>query len=207
MTATKNVYALMLALVIVLSGCFGNTADDTDAQEPDDTTTTIVNNTTTIVNNFYNTTTIQTGEEWFTQGGVVDTQWLPEPSTRQVNPPANETNVIECEDIGGTIDIGYVSIIMPETDVCDIYVSSISTPSGVMLVVHESYGVSTNTTCEGFTVEGLSQYTGSDERRAYGSSMNCTHDIFINNVQPVDTDQSLDRMWSITYSLRNVTVV
>ena len=38
MTATKNVYALMLALVIVLSGCFGNTADDTDAQEPGDTT-------------------------------------------------------------------------------------------------------------------------------------------------------------------------
>ena len=35
MTAAKNVYALMLALVIVLSGCFGNTADDTDAQTPD----------------------------------------------------------------------------------------------------------------------------------------------------------------------------
>ena len=204
MTAAKNVYALMLALVIVLSGCFGNTADDTDAQEPDDTTTTIVNNTTTIVNNFYNTTTIQTGEEWFTQGGVVDTQWLSEPSTRQVNPPANESNVTECEDIGGTVDYPWG---MSNGPYCDIYVSSISTPSGVMLVVHESYGVSTNTTCEGFTVEGLSHYTGSDERRAYGSSMNCTHDIFIDNVQPVDTDQSLDRMWSITYSLRNVTVV
>ena len=38
MTATKNVYALMLALVIVLSGCFGNTADDTDAQTPDEST-------------------------------------------------------------------------------------------------------------------------------------------------------------------------
>ena len=37
MTAAKNVYALMLALVIVLSGCFGNTANDTDAQEPGDT--------------------------------------------------------------------------------------------------------------------------------------------------------------------------
>ncbi|HJM41638.1 MAG TPA: hypothetical protein QF514_05385, partial [Candidatus Thalassarchaeaceae archaeon] len=32
MTAAKNVYALMLALVIVLSGCFGNTAPDTDGQ-------------------------------------------------------------------------------------------------------------------------------------------------------------------------------
>ena len=36
MTATKNVYALMLALVIVLSGCFGNTADDTDAEDTGD---------------------------------------------------------------------------------------------------------------------------------------------------------------------------
>ncbi|MDP6844807.1 MAG: hypothetical protein QF722_04575 [Candidatus Thalassarchaeaceae archaeon] len=32
MAAAKNVYALMLALVIVLSGCFGNTAPDTDGQ-------------------------------------------------------------------------------------------------------------------------------------------------------------------------------
>ncbi|MDE0708257.1 MAG: hypothetical protein OSB33_04840, partial [Candidatus Poseidoniales archaeon] len=32
MTAAKNVYALMLALVIVLSGCFGNTAPDTNGQ-------------------------------------------------------------------------------------------------------------------------------------------------------------------------------
>ena len=32
MTNAKNVYALMLALVIVLSGCFGNTTPETDGQ-------------------------------------------------------------------------------------------------------------------------------------------------------------------------------
>ena len=32
MTNAKNVYALMLALVIVLSGCFGNTTTETDGQ-------------------------------------------------------------------------------------------------------------------------------------------------------------------------------
>jgi hypothetical protein len=32
MTAAKNLYALMLALVIVLSGCFGNTTPDADGQ-------------------------------------------------------------------------------------------------------------------------------------------------------------------------------
>ena len=36
MTNAKNVYALMLALVIVLSGCFGNTTTETDAQDSDD---------------------------------------------------------------------------------------------------------------------------------------------------------------------------
>ena len=33
MTNAKNVYALMLALVIVLSGCFGATSDESDAQD------------------------------------------------------------------------------------------------------------------------------------------------------------------------------
>ena len=37
MTAAKNVYALMLALVIVLSGCFGNAAPDTDGQSNNNT--------------------------------------------------------------------------------------------------------------------------------------------------------------------------
>ena len=36
MTAAKNVYALMLALVIVLSGCFGNSTDPVDADDDDD---------------------------------------------------------------------------------------------------------------------------------------------------------------------------
>ena len=39
MTAAKNVYALMLALVIVLSGCFGTTTEDTDAQVPENDST------------------------------------------------------------------------------------------------------------------------------------------------------------------------
>ena len=33
MSAAKNVYALLLALVIVLSGCFGNTSDGVDADD------------------------------------------------------------------------------------------------------------------------------------------------------------------------------
>ena len=71
MTAAKNVYALMLALVIVLSGCFGNTADDTDAQEASDTADTT---STTIVNNFYNNTTTVIHEmpEMIAVGGIYE---------------------------------------------------------------------------------------------------------------------------------------
>ena len=201
MTAAKNVYALMLALVIVLSGCFGNTADDTDAQEPEDT----VDTTTTIVNNFYNTTTIQESEEWFTQGGIVDTQWYPDGLTVTADNP----NVTECDEIGGTIQQinssgGWFGPVSSDA-VCDIYVSSITTQSGVMLVVHESYGVTSNTTCGNITIQGM--FGVSDERRSYGSSMNCTHDFFFNDVERTYTDQTVDQIWSITYSLRNVTVV
>ena len=41
MTNAKNVYVLLLALVIVLSGCFGNTADDVDGQQGNSTNTNI----------------------------------------------------------------------------------------------------------------------------------------------------------------------
>ena len=43
MTATKNVYALMLTLVIVLSGCFGMAGDDSDAQDGGDENTNSTN--------------------------------------------------------------------------------------------------------------------------------------------------------------------
>jgi len=45
MTPVKNVYALMLALVIVLSGCLSGDTADADGSEP------------TVINNYYNQTT------------------------------------------------------------------------------------------------------------------------------------------------------
>ena len=47
MTVTKNVYVLMLALVIVLSGCLSGNTADADESEP------------TVINNYYNQTTNQ----------------------------------------------------------------------------------------------------------------------------------------------------
>ena len=45
MTVTKNVYVLMLALVITLSGCLSGNTADADESEP------------TVINNYYNQTT------------------------------------------------------------------------------------------------------------------------------------------------------
>ena len=66
MTPVKNVYALMLALVIVLSGCFGLGGGDAEAMGEDDATT--------VINNYYwnNTTDIQEAPEYLTQTGSVD---------------------------------------------------------------------------------------------------------------------------------------
>ena len=88
MTAAKNVYALMLALVIVLSGCFGNTADDTDAQEAGDSADTT---STTIVNNFYNNTTTVIHEmpEMIAIGGITE----PNLDLHQITDPQNATTI------------------------------------------------------------------------------------------------------------------
>lgn len=75
MTVTKNVYVLMLALVIVLSGCIGGTADgqdDGDCGESTEDCTTVIhnhyyNNTTTTT-----TTVIQESPEMISLGGFVE---------------------------------------------------------------------------------------------------------------------------------------
>ena len=57
MTVTKNVYVLMLALVIVLSGCIGGTADGQDEGDCGESTDDC---TTVIHNHYYNNTTTTT---------------------------------------------------------------------------------------------------------------------------------------------------
>jgi uncharacterized protein YceK len=82
MTVTKNVYVLMLALVIVLSGCFGVTTDESDAQNGggqnsgDETQS----NSQTIwyVNGIANHTCVA-------QEGAAETEG------RQINPPPNNS--------------------------------------------------------------------------------------------------------------------
>lgn len=62
----KTVYTLMLALVIVLSGCFGLGSDDTEAEDDSDSDDSGGSTTDT---------TDSQDRTWFTSGGTYDTDW------------------------------------------------------------------------------------------------------------------------------------
>ena len=71
MTAAKNVYALMLALVIVLSGCFGMTGDESDAQDSGSDEN--VNDMGDESDHAHDD-----GQErtWYTSGGTYPVEWI-----------------------------------------------------------------------------------------------------------------------------------
>jgi hypothetical protein len=205
MTAAKNVYALMLALVIVLSGCFGNTADDTDAQEPSDSAV-----------------------AWFSTGGVIDTEW----SLPNEESPSGTPAFIECENLTQVGDfvmtqlsedysnheqyyhnlsaMGRFSSTLFPIATCDIPVVVIVTNPEFMLVVHESVGVSINTTCGNFFTGEVAHTSGlsgqSGEQFAHGSSLKCLHVFSHDNVYASGQGygEGGPTLWSLTYSLRTV---
>ena len=200
MNWSKNVYTFMLGAIIVLSGCMG--AGTTDGQDAGDT------EATTVINNYYNNTTVDE-PEWFSQGGVIDVEF-----TQQYN-AINQTNLLssyditECINLGGSPQMTSAMMINLAYMTCDIHLTTITTQSGQMLIIHEWTGFSLNTTCDGETV-ALDGSTSTNEWRAPGHAMDCTHDIFINNVAPTDYIYATTPspvLWSVAYSFRAVTVV
>ena len=196
MNWSKNLYAFMLGILIVFSGCFGTGTSDGD--ETDTSGTTVIN--------YYNNTTVDE-PEWFSQGGVVDVAWDSNYDNSGDTNLLSSYNMTECTNLGGSMAMHY-SIGLGTRPVCDIPLITITTQSGQMLVIHEWTGFSLNTTCDGetFAIDGS---TSTNEWRAPGHAMNCTHDIFIDNVYPTDTSFATDSpvLWSVAYSFRAVTVV
>ena len=186
----------MLGILIVFSGCFGTGTSDGD--ETDTSGTTVIN--------YYNNTTVDE-PEWFSQGGVVDVAWDSNYDNSGDTNLLSSYNMTECTNLGGSMAMHY-SIGLGTRPVCDIPLITITTQSGQMLVIHEWTGFSLNTTCDGetFAIDGS---TSTNEWRAPGHAMNCTHDIFIDNVYPTDTSFATDSpvLWSVAYSFRAVTVV
>jgi hypothetical protein len=210
MNWSKNLYVFMLGALIVFSGCFGTGTSDGegDSEQTGEQTGDTVN--TTVIN-YYNNTTVDE-PEWFSQGGVVDVEF-----TQQYN-GINDSNLVssynftECFTLGGSPEIVNSPTIFISYMACDIPLTTITTQSGQMLVIHEWTGFNVNTTCDG---EGIYQssstsITNYGEWRAPGHAMDCIHDIFINNVAPTDfiyANTPSPVLWSVAYSYRAVTVV
>ena len=219
MNMSKNIYTFMLAVLIVMSGCIGAGTGDANQESGDSGDEAA---TTTVINNYYNNTTLDE-PEWFSQGGIVDVEY------NGYHDVMNHTgqnlsgyNTTECFNLWGTPSVisGGSSVLpLPGMDtseysiVCDIYLTTITTQRGEMLVIHEysGDGLTLNTTCQGETETGVGVY--GDELRARGHAMNCTHELFIGEVLPQDASEYFDEekrtrvLWSIAYSIREVTVV
>ena len=200
MNWSKNLYAFMLGILIVFSGCFGTGTSDGEGEQTGDTV-----NTTVI--NYYNNTTVDE-PEWFSQGGVADVEFTQQFDNIGETWELSSYNFTDCFLLGGSPELTSPGIIGGNYMTCDIPLTTITTQSGQMLVIHEWTGFSLNTTCDGetFAIDGS---TSTNEWRAPGHAMNCTHDIFIDNVYPTDTSFATDSpvLWSVAYSFRAVTVV
>ena len=201
MNGTQAVFTAIFTLML-LAAVFGYGTDDVNGTEARAGTTIVNNyhNNTTIE---YNNTTILSEPEWFSEGGLVDVNWLTDTSEEW---SSSEVNWTECEALGGTGEVGSY-FPLGYSYFCDIPVTSISTESGQMLVIHERTGFSLNTTCEGVTVQS-SGSTSSDEWRAPGHAMDCVHDLFINDIEHRSGNTIREPvLWSVAYSFRDVTVV
>ena len=202
MNWSKNLYVFMLGALIVFSGCFGT--GTTDGEGDDDAVG------TTVIN-YYNNTTIADGEEWFSQGGNAAVHWNSDSMAMQAGTlDMSIWNFSDCSALGGTPDVNQFS--MYQYPYCDIPLTSISTQSGQMLVIHEWAGFTLNTTCGSTTLtrDAATSLTEYGEWRAPGHAMDCVHDLFMDNIAPISDTSTTVRdpaLWSIAYSYRTVTVV
>jgi hypothetical protein len=236
MTATKNVYALMLALVIVLSGCFGNAANDTDAQD---------SGTEENSGQETDSTSSESQERiWYTSGGTYNLYWNMEGVSsngdyctewnNQFDPdtgePVNGTcagsyeistfsewNVSECTDAGGVATPHYQAATNPYyhryAPSCTIEFATINTSSGEALLVYQYDSLSMETTCNGVT-DSSGLVSSKEYTIVSGSAMDCSHRIYKpigydnQNYQDPDNPQNGDMgIWSIVYAIQDVTVV
>jgi len=207
MNWSKGLYVFMLSALIVFSAVVSIKPNQVEGGNVQTTEVNHYNNTTT---EYYNNTTIVVEPEWFSQGGIANLQWNEpnQPGEEENRNLLSSYNFSECEDLGGlgtlyqTTSLGGFFNTNYTTQCDGVPLTSVSTVSGEMLIIHEATGFQLNTTCNGVTVTGGGS-TSSDEWRGAGHSMDCTHVLFVNDI----TESNEPILWSVAYSFRNVTVV
>ena len=203
MTNAKNVYALMLALVIVLSGCFGATSDESDAQDSgsDD-------REQTDDSEDMDREEERQARTWYTSGGTFYQYW--DDPNRNYNgygcdsysdrydSSTGEYLGQECDsysyaddfsDWDGTncTDMGGVLVNKDQSEwdhnrpTCAFEFATINTTAGeVMLIYQMDGGLTVTTTCDGVSTN--SAYDSSLSGREYwivtGGAMDCSHTLY-----------------------------
>ena len=209
MTAAKNVYALMLALVIVLSGCFGMAGNDSDAQDSEE-------------NDREQTDDPEDERQartWFTSGGTYPVEWIDPgmpndggygciewgPSydsesgeylgevcrENGYRNSANQWNMSACIDAGGIITWSNAPAGAAENNTtnsafryapdCKIQFATINTSSGEVLLIYQWDAFHLETTCGGVTDYALtySQIGSKEYYVTTGGAMDCQHNLYL----------------------------
>ena len=167
MTAAKNVYALMLALVIVLSGCFGMAGDDSDAQDSGSDDREQTDDPEDIDREDVDREDERQARTWYTSGGTYNAYW-DDPNvdddrryctgwSPQYNSSTGEYigevcdgydtaddveayNASHCESVGGVLEENWEPvgfIYGSERPDCRLNFATINTTSGEILMVYQ----------------------------------------------------------------------
>jgi hypothetical protein len=208
MTPVKNVYALMLALVIVLSGCFGLGGGDAEADDEADT----------LLDDYVEDE--PQARTWYSSGGIFNSwnddnsadsgtsnvmRWEDDEQDGHYTSNLSDWDLTECEGQGGVarlLESGGQDRIY-----CDVTFATIHTSAGESLLVYEWTNFGLSTTCgEGWEWGDGSSYlnNGHEYWIAPGSALDCQHVLMTTLVYD---DESSPEIWSVVYAIQDVTVV
>ena len=234
MTNAKNVYVLLLALIIVLSGCFGMTSDETDAQDSGSEENGEQENDS-------NPSESQ-DRIWYTSGGIYERYWNEDnvssdgqycidwdhtysSETGEIietdcdgtdrHESIDDWDTSECTEAGGLItpnDSSFWGGNISSAPTCTIEFATINTSAGEALLIYDLSNVAITTTCD-----GVSQSSYFDNGKEYsiieGSAMDCSHLLYKTLEYDQENEYSSNeqlsqmRIWSIVYAIQDVTVV
>ena len=236
MTNAKNVYALMLALVIVLSGCFGATSDESDAQDSESNDREQTDDREDMDREDVDREEERQERTWYTSGGTYNAYW-DDPNvdddrryctgwSSQYNSSTGEfigefcdgyetaTNIDDynashCESVGGVLEesFTYSPWTLGGPD-CRLNFATINTTSGEVLMVYQlSNSITISTTCDGVTNEN-SVTSSSVAGKEFYIADGGAMDCSHNLWTDVyEDDRTSLQIWSIVYAIQDTTVV